>query len=466
MLATFVTVPIIARQFGAASLGAWTLIVSGGLLLALSDLGWSTTVRRAVLAGNDGHAFRALKRALFTAMCVGATLVPIAKFLIGDVDQILGAVTATWILLSAYWLLALTLPIISYVISYGGLVRLAWLGGLSSFVQIGMTILLLSYVDGLIAPALGVLAAGLIEFIGACIFASAYWSPPTAPGVSNDLSGDLVDSSAAFSIDLTTYLFSRLDTIVLSRFTSLTVVASYAVAARMVDQAFILAKQVSTGVLPKLRARERREHTLEVGTLLITGLVGPGMVALGILGSPLLVLWAGEAGGTRVTFLTTLILGSAAVVFAFAEVACSLLVHTQRTAWYGAIPVLVGGLVNVALTLVLTPLMGFLGAGLATVVSAMVTVTMVWQRVVVSKSLSRARVFRLVVHAMIGIGVAVMIALAARALPISHTVLHALIASAFTTLGGLLAVLTSAQRDRGLVKGRWRGVPFSSQEIS
>ena len=71
MLATFLTVPIIARQFGADSLGAWTLIVSGGLLLTLSDLGLSTAVRRAVLAGNDRHAFRALKRALVTAMWSG-----------------------------------------------------------------------------------------------------------------------------------------------------------------------------------------------------------------------------------------------------------------------------------------------------------------------------------------------------------------------------------------------------------
>jgi hypothetical protein len=149
MLATVVTVPIIAHQLGADALGAWVLVVSGAMLVQLSDLGLSTAVRRAVLAGDDERALRSLARAIKSAVVVGGLAIFIARFLIGNVEGVAGIEAVLWMLPLAAWLMAVALPLHSYVLSYGGVVGLAWTRIVSCAIQITLTLAALQWLDGL-----------------------------------------------------------------------------------------------------------------------------------------------------------------------------------------------------------------------------------------------------------------------------------------------------------------------------
>ena len=91
MLATIVTVPIIAHKLGADALGAWVLAMSGAMLVQLSDLGLSTAVRRSILGGDDERALRSLARAMKSAVIVGGFAIFFARFLIGEIDGVAGA---------------------------------------------------------------------------------------------------------------------------------------------------------------------------------------------------------------------------------------------------------------------------------------------------------------------------------------------------------------------------------------
>lgn len=438
MVATLVSVPIIAHKLGADALGAWVLAISGTMLLQLSDLGLSTAVRRAIVSGNDEHALRALYRAIKSALIVGGFGVFAARALIGDIDGIAGAPATLWILPIAAWLMAIALPLHSYVLAYGDVVGLAWTRGASSALQIVVTLAALDRVEGLTAPALGVVAGAMGELF--LLSAMARRCKPTRvralPGrVTGEWRVDMRDGAAALVINAAVYASVRIDALVLARLSPLAVVASYCVAGRIVDQSYVLAKQVSSGLLPLFRHQGERVRALELGTMVLTGLVAPGMIALALLGAPLLTLWAGSAGATQIAMIAVAMLGLAALVTAFGEMACSLLTHTGSSAWSGALPVCSGAAVNVLLTLVLAPLVGFWGAALGTVAGALTTVVYVWVRVIRSglcaPSLLRRLLFRLL-QSVSASGV-----LACLCLPLPATSLWALSACAIITMGGL-----------------------------
>jgi O-antigen/teichoic acid export membrane protein len=458
MLATVVTVPIIAHQLGADALGAWVLVVSGAMLVQLSDLGLSTAVRRAVLAGDDERALRSLARAIKSAVVVGGLAIFIARFLIGNVEGVAGIEAVLWMLPLAAWLMAVALPLHSYVLSYGGVVGLAWTRIVSCAIQITLTLAALQWLDGLAAPGLGVLAGAFVEL---CLL--AWMTSRCRPKgkrrsvVANEWRIDMNDASAALVINAAVFATVRIDALVLARISPLAVVASYCVAGRIVDQSYVLAKQVSSGLLPLLRHRQERARALEVGTTILTGLVAPGMIALAILGGPLLALWAGSAGATEVAVISVALLGVAAVTTAFGEMACSVLTHTARSAWSGAVPVSCGAIVNVVLTLGLAPVFGFWGAAIGTLAGAATTATYVWFRVI-RNALASSSVLALLLKRLLQSATA-SAALAILCLPLPKTTLWALFGCALVTLGGLGVALRfglrGAKKDVGSLSAAW-----------
>lgn len=442
MLATIVTVPIIAHKLGADALGAWVLAISGAMVVQLSDLGLSTAVRRAIVAGDDARALRSLRRALTSAIIVGGFGIFAARFLIGNINGVAGAPTAVWMLPIAAWLMAIALPFHSYVLSYGGVVELAWTRALSGVVQVLLTLAALHWLDGLAAPALGVLAGAVVEL--ALLAWLAMCQKPETPQESaapaaGEWRTDMGDGSAALLINLAVYASVRVDALVLARISPLAVVASYCVAGRIVDQSYVLAKQVSSGLLPLFRHPGERSRALELGTTVLGGLVAPGMIALAVLGGPLLALWAGSSGATEIAMIAVALLGLAALLSAFGEVACSLLTHTASSAWSGAVPVCSGACVNVALTLGLTPLWGFWGAALGTLAGAATTMSYVWYRVIQSGMADRALLTRLVGRLVPSAMVSAV--LACLCLPLPKTTAWALLSCVIVTLGGLAVAL-------------------------
>jgi O-antigen/teichoic acid export membrane protein len=466
MLATIVTVPIIAHKLGADALGAWVLVISGAMVVQLSDLGLSTAVRRAIVAGDDERALRSLSRALKSALVVGFAGVFFARFLIGDVEGVGGASAALWILPIAAWLLAIALPLHSYVLSYGGVVGLAWTRGASCVVQVALTLAALHWFPGLVAPALGVLAGALIEIV-LLVWLALRHKPATRRAtlklVASDWRSDLRDGSAALMINAAVYATVRIDALVLARISPLAVVASYCVAGRIVDQSYVLAKQVSSGLLPLFRHEEERYRALQLGTTVLTGLVTPGMIALALLGGPLLVLWAGSAGATDIAMIAVALLGFAAILAAFGEVACSLLTHTAGSAWAGAVPVSLGAAVNVVLTLILAPIAGFWGAACATILGAATTMSYVWIRVARSglpdRRMLRRLTFRLAQSASTS-GV-----LACLCLTLPKTTSWALLGCTIVTLAGFLVAIRSSLpswKQLRISPLRWRAKPTTS----
>jgi O-antigen/teichoic acid export membrane protein len=435
MLATIVTVPIIAHKLGADALGAWVLAISGAMLVQLSDLGLSTAVRRAILAGDDQRALRSLARAIKSAVMVGGLAIFVARFLIGEIDGVAGAEAVLWLLPLAAWLMAIALPLHSYVLSYGGVVGLAWTRVISCAVQVSLTLAALQWFEGLAAPALGVLAGALVELCF-LIWMTSRIKPEIAHRaiIGNEWRSDMNDASAALVINAAVFATVRIDALVLARISPLAVVASYCIAGRVVDQSYVLAKQVSSGLLPLLRNQDERARTLEIGTTVLTGAVAPGMIALAILGAPLLSLWAGAAGATEIAMISVALLGLAAIAAAFGEMACSVLTHTASSAWSGAIPVSCGAIVNVVLTLCFAPSFGFWGAALGTLAGAFTTATYVWYRIIRSALADRALLAVLLRRLLLSTVVSASIACLCLALP--ETPIWALLGCGIVTLGG------------------------------
>lgn len=442
MLATIVTVPIIAHKLGADALGAWVLAISGAMLVQLSDLGLSTAVRRAILAGDDQRARRSLARALKSAVVVGFIAIFGARLLIGDIDGIAGAQALLWLLPIAAWFMAIALPLHSFVLSYGGVVGLAWTRVLSCVVQVALTLAALQWFDGLTGPALGVLAGAFVEMLLLAWMAFHVRSGvSTRSTVENEWRIDMHDASAALLINAAVFATVRIDALVLARISPLAVVASYCVAGRIVDQSYVLAKQVSSGLLPLLRHQGQRARALELGTTILIGLVAPGMVALAVLGAPLLTLWAGSAGASDIAMTSVALLGVAAATTAFGEMACSVLTHTGKSAWSGAVPVSSGAAVNVVLTLSLAPLVGFWGAALGTLAGAGTTASYVWFRIV-RGGLADLSVLALLLRRLLkSASASAVIACLCLALP--NSTMWALVGCVLATLGGLVVALQS-----------------------
>ena len=92
--AALVTVPIIAHGLGPDALGAWALLISAAMFMQLGDLGMANAVRRAVIAGREGHACRAIRRSRWALATVGAVLALVIPLLIGDLGSVRGGAEA------------------------------------------------------------------------------------------------------------------------------------------------------------------------------------------------------------------------------------------------------------------------------------------------------------------------------------------------------------------------------------
>ena len=74
------------------------------------------------------------------------------------------------------------------------------------------------------------------------------------------------DGSAGLAIAFAGTLAVRIDLLVLVRHAPLAAVATYGIALRAVDQSYLLAKQTSSALLPRLGARAERSEMVTLGT--------------------------------------------------------------------------------------------------------------------------------------------------------------------------------------------------------
>lgn len=385
-LTGLVTIPVVAYELGAEALGAWALLGVAFAIVGLSDLGMTVPVQRATVQGDHDKA----RRMLALALLVNALATPLSALLVYSVmihGTAVGAVdgTARWALLAvvlAGAASALASPARGLVLARGGIRGLTVARVVAAVLQLLTMFAVLATCGGLVAPALGLLVGAVVEacFVAALTRGVVARSPlrRTSPPP-GELRDALRDAMAALTINLATTATTRIDIFVLAQVAPLRVVAAYGVASRVIDQAFVLAKQVGTALLPSLGAASERAAAVRFGTSVLGGLVASGMVALTLTGQAWLEAWAGPVAEDPVFGQVLALLAIAATLMAGQEIAASALTLGGRTAWRSATPIAAGAALNVTLTL------AFASAGAtfiatATIAGAALTAGLVWRR--------------------------------------------------------------------------------------
>lgn len=387
-LAGLLTIPLIARRLGVEGLGAWALIGTASFLLGLSDLGLATAVHRAAaLRADPARARRVVGTAVLAILIVAPILAGIAYPLLLDLPGTSGALgrdmaRAMLIAFPAGIAGALGSPFRAFALVRGGIAGLARARALASIAQVGVTAAGLRLAPTLLAPACGLLASALIETAMTARLARSIDPDlplgPRLPASRRELLSVLRDGAATLALNLALMAGTRADLLILSRVGSLSVVAAYSVAARAVEQSFTLAKQTSTALVPRLGDPAARGHAVLMGTGMLGALVASGMAALVTHGQALLALWAGPVARDPIAGRALALLGLAAALASVCELPASALTLGGRTAWAGAIPLGIGCLANLAISLVGAPHCGVWAVAGGTVAGNLLGGTLAW----------------------------------------------------------------------------------------
>jgi peptidoglycan/LPS O-acetylase OafA/YrhL/O-antigen/teichoic acid export membrane protein len=386
-LAGFVLIPVIAHALGAEALGAWTLLGTCSFLLGIADLGLSTCVQRAVAAGDDEGARRLVSLSLAAISLTTPLLAGLAfAGLDGALSASLGDRTTTVVLvaLAAGAVGAWAFPYRGFLLVKGGMRTLAVARGVGSVTQVLLTIALMGATRSLLAPALALLLGSTIETAMTVLGARRHdRALPLLPAIAGDrrwAAGALREGSATLAINASSIAAQRIDVLLLAAVAPLPIVAAYGVVSRVVDQAYVLAKQVSAAVLPRLAVAADRPAAVRLGTRVMGVLVASGMPALAIDGGQLLVAWGGPTAGSSLASTVLLILGAAAVIAASQEVAASALTMAGASAWQAATCLIAGTALNVGISLVGARFAGPVVIAAATVAGNLLTAALIWKK--------------------------------------------------------------------------------------
>lgn len=351
---------VVARMITAERLGAWTLLGTASFLLALSDLGLTTAVQRAVVRGDLPRARRAISLSLAVIGVCGPLSAVIAYTYLLNVPSVPDALRrevaeAAVITLLGGVIGAATYPYRGLVFASGGVRAVAKARTACTLTQLVVTAGGFYFTNSLVTPALGLAAGALAEFFLTLLAAKACDPDvpitPALPVDRSEIGANLRDGAASLVISLAVFTAIRVDVVVLAHVAPLAIVAAYGVASRAVDILYLLAKQATVALMPQLGRSEEREDAIRLGTLIYCGSVGCGMTALAINGQPLLVAWVGAVGSSHVTAIALSLLAIAAVIASGRELVGSMLALGGRTAWGPALPIVAGSLANVTISI-------------------------------------------------------------------------------------------------------------------
>lgn len=379
--------PLIARVLSAELLGAWALVSTAGFLLGLADLGLTTAVHRAAVTPDRERARRTVAFALFIILAVTPFFIAVSYFFLIDAPNLeamigpsaRGAIAAVF---AGGVTLTIASPYRGFLIARGGVGKVAAARAVGAAVQLVVTIAAISVERSLRAPALGFLVGAFADLALTLRAASAMdpqiLARPRLPKDRRELIADAHNGAAALVINIAVTVALRVDVFVLSRVAPLAAVAAYGVAGRAVDVSYVLAKQSTVALMPRLGDPEKREAAVRVGIGVFGGVVAAGMIALALVGQPLLVAWVGPLAAGPLTDQTLKLLAIGAVLQAAIDVPASMLTLGGRTAWAAALPIAVGGAANIAVSVLGAPHYGALAIAGSTVVGNTITALLVW----------------------------------------------------------------------------------------
>lgn len=389
-LAQMFTLPVIAHFLDGPRMGAWALLGATGFLVGYVDLGLATAVQRSAVTDDHERTRRLIGLSILTQLLL-LPLFLVGAFLFlfdlpGAPPEVQNeASPAAVLVLLAGALLGLGQPFRMFVFARGGVRQMA---NARTAAAVAQVVTLLSGFFGfgasLFVPAAALLVLNGVDFM-LTIRAAREMDPrlPLAPRRPRDRAEGLSafrDGSAAFALNLSVSAALRVDLFVLSAVAPLALVGTYQVAGRAVDMAYIIAKQTTVAIMRDLGRPEVRERAVRIGTGVFAGVVTSGMVAIALLGQPFLVLVFDEHAAGDAAAVVLLLLGGAAAVMSLYEVASSMVMLGGRTAWDCAVPIVVGSVINLTLSIAFAPRLGVWAVAGSTLVGTTVTLGMMWWR--------------------------------------------------------------------------------------
>jgi O-antigen/teichoic acid export membrane protein len=388
IVAGILTVALVARVSGPDALGAWAMMATMGLLMSLCDLGLTTAVHRSAVGSDPGRTRRMVGLALLATVILSPLAALGSYAFLRDIpgaspELLADASRALVVVLAGGVTGALAAPYRAFVVVRGGMQALARARALGAFLQVSVTAAGLALTSSLLAPALGMLLGLLVE--GALTLRAALAIDrelprrPMLPASGAELGTALRDGSASLAINLAGAAAIRIDVFILARVAPLAMVAAYGVASRAVDQSYVLAKQASAALLPRLGDPKQRGRATELGTAVLGGIGSSGLIALALCGSPLLIAWAGPVAAAPPAKIALSLLALAAVVMASVEVASSTVTLGARTAWSAAIPIVLGATVNVIISVAGASSFGVWAVAGGTVIGNILLAALMWR---------------------------------------------------------------------------------------
>ena len=387
-LAGLLTYPIVARVLDGEGLGVWALLGAAAFLLNLADLGLTTSVQRSAVTADHARTRRLVRLALLVLCVTLPVIAVIAYFLLLDLpgaDPALraDAARAAVVALAAGAVMAVGAPLRGFTLARGGVRLLANAKLLASVVQVVGILGGFVFFRTLLVPAFALLFAYLAE-LAVTIWAARQYDPeiPLRPGLARDrreLVSAFRDGGAQLVINLAVTTALRVDLFVLVRVAPLAIVAAYGVAGRAIDQAYLLAKQATAAILPDLGKPEHRARAVRVGTGLFATVIVSGMLALAIVGQPVLVAWVGEVAAGELPAIVLGLLAVGAIVMSLYEIAGTMVMLSARTGWACALPILAGSALNLTLSISGAPIYGVWAVAGSTIVGNAVTLGLMWR---------------------------------------------------------------------------------------
>lgn len=175
-------------------------------------------------------------------------------------------------------------------------------------------------------------------------------------------------SGAAFMVQVSALLYTRIDTFIVQRFLTLTAVARYAVAMQSISRGALFCRQMTTAMTPLIAEMKGANDQqsirllLRKGTKLNTALATPLMGGLIWLAGDLVHAWMGAEFAPSITPLR--LLAAAAWIDAASGVSGNVLTMTGHQKLMARL-IIVGQLLNVGLTLFLVQSHGIAGVAFA-----------------------------------------------------------------------------------------------------
>jgi O-antigen/teichoic acid export membrane protein len=395
--AFFVITPMIASRLGNDAFGLWSVLQATIGLLGLLDFGFATSVVKFVAeTRGQGNADR-LKRITATLFGVyvvlGLVVITVAFCLTPFLSSLLKipadkVQTAQIAFILIAFRSAQAAPMGMFFGILTGFQRQAW----ANIAQIVGTVLysVAAAWALIVRPSIEMLAVvslvtGLITSVFAAMLCAA-----KCPGISiryRHFDRRLVREISSFSVSLflvqvSGFIYTRVDALVIQQFLPLAVVAYYSVASRMATEASGLCRQLTNALTPLvaelqgLGDRERIRITFERGSKLSLAFAAPLLVGLFWFAGDVLAAWMGEeyrSAGTACRILLAAMLCS--VLHANAANILSMTGHQKFLAY-----AFMGGQVaNLAMTLALVVPLGMNGVALATLLSTLVVDIMIVQ---------------------------------------------------------------------------------------